>query len=120
MTKHSMRVTRVALMILLSLFLASCGKDKDKGDKGLGAKTGGVPTSAEGQMYALGQKLSQAAMVNGRAAPDVVDRTFKAASTIAKITLSTELEPLPATTGDRAKDGAAGMGYLLNEQGKKL
>lgn len=118
---HPSRTTWLITILTLCLAVA-CGKD-DKGggpDKGLGAKSGGVPTSREGQMYLLGQKLSQAAMVNGRAAPDVVARTFKAASTVADITLNTKLQPLPAVTGDRAKDGAAGMAYLLNEQGKEL
>ena len=114
------------IMVLLVLLAVACGKDdkaKSGGggdDKGIGAKTGGVPTSREGQMYLLGQKLSQAAMVNGRAAPDVVARTFKAAGTVADITLKTKLAPLPEVTGDRAKDGAAGMHYLLNGQGKEL
>ena len=115
-------------MVLLVMFVAiACGKDKDKGgkagggdDKGMGAKHGGVPTSREGQMYLLGQKLAQAAMVNGRAAPDLVARTFKAASTVADITLKTKLAPLPEPTGDSAKDGAAGLHYLLNGQGKEL
>jgi hypothetical protein len=114
-----MRTSRL-IMVLLVLFAVACGKDKDGGDKGIGAKTGGVPTSREGQMYLLGQKLAQAAMVNGRAAPDLVERTFKAAGTVADITLQTKLAPLPEVTGDRAKDGAAGMHYLLNGQGKEL
>jgi hypothetical protein len=120
-----MRKSWVVLFLVVSMFAVACGKDKDKGkgsgdDKGLGAKTGGVPTSREGQMYMLGQKLSQAAMVNGRAAPDVVARTFKSASTIADITLQTKLAPLPEVTGDKAKDGAEGMHYLLGGQGKEL
>ena len=121
----------IALALALALALAACGKkDKDaasdkatpaaKATDGVGAKNGGVPTSREGQMFLLGQKLAQAAMVNGRAAPDVVARTFKAASTVANITLKTKLEPLPALTGDKAKDGAAGMAYLLNGPGKAL
>ena len=117
-----MRTSRL-IMVLLVLFAVACGKDKDKdndGDKGIGAKSGGVPTSREGQMYLLGQKLAQAAMVNGRTAPDLVERTFKAAGTVADITLKTKLAPLPEVTGDRAKDGAAGMHYLLNGQGKEL
>lgn len=126
-------------MVLAAFLITACDKDKGKDDKpsakaieskaskaekpkadGIGAKTGGVPTSREGQMYLLGQKLSQAAMVNGRAAPDVVGRTFKAASTVADITLKTKLAPLPALTGDKAKDGAEGMAYLLRGQGKEL
>jgi hypothetical protein len=120
-----MRTSRL-ILVLLVLLAVACGKDKDKGggsggeDKPLGAKAGGVPTSREGQMYLLGQKLSQAAMVNGRAAPDVVARTFKAANTVADITLQTKLQPLPALSGDKAKDGAAGMHYLLKEQGAEL
>jgi len=118
---RSMHTRRMVILLLLSILAFACGKDKDKGgDKGLGAKSGGIPTSREGQMYLLGQKLSQAAMVNGRAAPDVVARTFKAANTVADITLQTTLAPLPEVTGDRAKDGAAGMHYLLNGQGKEL
>lgn len=114
------------MLIFFVVLAVACGKDKDTGkasrgdDKPLGAKAGGVPTSREGQMYLLGQKLSQAAMVNGRAAPDVVARTFKAAGTVANITLQTKLQPLPAVTGDKAKDGAAGMHYLLKEQGAAL
>src|SRR5688500_18596223 len=102
---------RIALLVLITVLAIACGKDdKSKGDGkteksekggGLGAKNGGVPTSREGQMYLLGQKLSQAAMVNGRAAPDVVARTFKSASTVADITLKTKLAPLPPVTGDK-------------------
>jgi hypothetical protein len=119
-----MRTSRL-ITVLLVLLAVACGKDKDKDDgsgddKPLGAKAGGIPTSREGQMYLLGQKLSQAAMVNGRAAPDVVARTFKAANTVADITLHTKLQPLPALSGDKAKDGAAGMHYLLKEQGAEL
>jgi len=120
--------TRIVIVLLLSVLAFACGKDKDKDgggagggdDKGMGAKTGGIPTSREGQMYMLGQKLSQAAMVNGRAAPDVVARTFKAASTIADITLKAKLAPLPPVTGDKAGDGASNMHYLLKEQGAEL
>ena len=126
-------VPRILLVLVLSLLAAACDKDDKKpggdpplaasakaGGDGLGAKSGGVPTSREGQMYLLGQKLSQAAMVNGRAAPDVVARTFKAANTVADITLKTKLSPLPPVTGDKPKDTAAGMHYLLNGQGKEL
>ena len=116
-----MNPKRTLLVLLIALLAIACGKDdKAKPDKGLGAKTGGVPTSREGQMYMLGQKLSQAAMVNGRAAPDVVERTFKSANTIADITLKTKLEALPPVTGDKPKDTAAGMHYLLQGQGKQL
>jgi hypothetical protein len=119
-----MDAKRIIVATLLALLVAGgCGKDDKKGggeSSGLGAKTGGIPTSREGQMYLLGQKLSQAAMVNGRAAPDVVARTFKSAATVADITLQTKLAPLPEVTGDKAKDTAAGMHYLLNEQGKEL
>jgi hypothetical protein len=130
------RSARLAAILAIAL-LAACGsaKDADGRDRepgattthktaeaggGLGARTGGVPTSREGQMFFLGQKLAQAAMVNGRAKPDVVARTFEAASTIADITLHQPLEPLPAVTGNRASDGAAGMAYLLRYQGRSL
>ncbi len=130
-----MKTALVTAVLMVSvLFAPACGKKEDGDGKpakvtegggaaksdGLGAKSGGVPTSREGQMYLLGQKLAQAAMVNGRAAPDVVDRTFKSANTIADITLKQQLAPLPPVTGDRAEDGAAGMGYLLNGPGKQL
>jgi hypothetical protein len=115
-----MRTSRILILLVLVLAVACGKKDKDKDGGSLGAKSGGVPTSREGQMYLLGQKLAQAAMVNGRAEAGVVDRTFKAATTVADITLQMKLEPLPATTGDKAKDGAAGMHYLLNGQGKEL
>lgn len=132
-----MQTARMVVVLVVAL-LAACGNKKegeggkaataptadkgDKGDKGdtLGAKAGGVPTSREGQMYLLGQKLAQAAMVNGRADAGVVARTFKAANTIADITLEQKLAPLPPVTGDRAKDGAEGMAYLLRGQGKEL
>lgn len=115
---------QIALVLLLAF---GCGSDDKPAapkaaekESGLGAKSGGVPTSREGQMYLLGQKLAQAAMVNGRAAPDVVARTFKAASTVADITLKTKLAPLPPVSGDKPKDTAAGMHYLLGGQGKEL
>ena len=111
---------RTLLILVLALFAFACSKDKDTDDKGIGAKQGGIPTSREGQMYMLGQKLSQAAMVNGRAAPDLVDRTFHSANTIADITLKTKLDPLPTLSGDKPKDTAAGMHYLLGGQGKEL
>src|SRR3712207_4264918 len=87
-----MRTSRL-IMVLLVLFAVACSKDKDGGDKGIGAKSGGIPTSREGQMYLLGQKLSQAAMVNGRADAGLVARTFQAAGTVADITLQTKLAP---------------------------
>ncbi len=126
-------VSRLVLVLISLLTIAACDKKKEGdsasstggkaavAEKGeLGAKTGGVPTSREGQMYLLGQKLSQAAMVNGRAEAAVVARTFKAASTIADITLKAQLEPLPTPTGKGAEDGAAGMHYLLKGQGTEL
>ena len=96
----------------------SSGSAAHKGD--LGAKHGGIPTSREGQMFLLGEKLSQAAMLNGLGSPDLVARTYKAASLVAKVTLKTELAPLPVPTGDNARDGAAGMHYLLKQQGADL
>jgi hypothetical protein len=115
-----LRKSWVVLFVVLLAF--ACGKDKGKDgeDKGLGAKHGGIPTSGEGQMYMFGQKLAQAAMVNGRAKPDLVERTFTSASKIAEIMLSTKLDPLPTPTGDRASDGAENLHYLLGGQGKKL
>ncbi len=113
------RLSHLILLALALIAAPACSK-KDKEGEGVGAKSGGVPTSREGQMYMLGQKLSQAAMVNGRAEQGVVDRTFKAATTIADITLKLPLAPLPAPTGKAAEDGAAGMHYLLREQGKTL
>jgi hypothetical protein len=115
----------IVFLVVALLAATACSKKDGDGktnssDKGIGAKTGGVPSSREGQMYLLGQKLSQAAMVNGRAEPAVVGRTFKAAETIADITLKTPLVPLPVPTGKGAEDGAAGMHYLLQEQGKAL
>jgi hypothetical protein len=103
------------------LLFTGCHKSKPHDDDHpLGAKHGGVPTSREGQMFLLGQKLTQAAMVNGRAAPDVVERTFHAAETIADITLKQPLDPLPTPKGESAKDTAAGLAYLLDGQGKAL
>jgi hypothetical protein len=118
MNRSPIRVAHL-IFLVVTLLAAACSK-KEKEGEGIGAKAGGVPTSREGQMYLLGQKLSQAAMVNGRAEQGVVDRTFKAATTIADITLKTPLEPLPAPTGKGAEDGAAGMHYLLKGQGKAL
>lgn len=122
MHRSPIRLVHLVLLVV-TLLSAACGKkeeEKKKEGDGIGAKTGGVPSSREGQMYLLGQKLSQAAMVNGRADSGVVDRTFKAATTIADITLKTPLAPLPAPTGKAAEDGAAGMHYLLKGQGKQL
>jgi len=125
----ALRASRLIVLVVGILALAACNKKDKEGDgkasssekgDGMGAKTGGVPTSREGQMYLLGQKLSQAAMVNGRAEAGVVARTFKAATTVADITLKTPLEPLPAPTGKGAEDGAASMAYLLKGQGKAL
>ena len=121
--------SRLVFLVVAILAVAACSKKEKEGEgkagssekgDGMGAKSGGVPTSREGQMYLLGQKLSQAAMVNGRAEAGVVARTFKAASTVADITLKTPLEPLPTPTGKAAEDGAAGMQYLLKGQGKAL
>jgi len=126
-----MKTARLVVVLVVSL-LAACGSKKESDGKessaktaekqgdGLGAKSGGIPTSREGQMYMLGQKLAQAAMVNGRADAGVVARTFKAANTIADITLKQPLAPLPPVTGDKAADGAEGMAYLLRGQGKEL
>lgn len=121
-----MHAARTAWLLAIFVFclVPACGSKDDatgkRGDKGVGAEHGGIPTSREGQMYLLGQKLSQAAMINGRTTPDVVARAFNAASTIADVTLRTKLAPLPTPTGDGAKDGAAGIDYLLNGPGKEL
>jgi hypothetical protein len=102
------------------LLFTGCHKSKSHDDDHpLGARHGGVPTSREGQMFLLGEKLSQAAMVNGRAAPDVVERTFHAAETVADVTLKQPLDPLPTPRGN-ASDTAAGLHYLLDGQGKVL
>lgn len=111
--------------VLLASLLCFAGCKKSHGDDAdskseLGAKHGGTPTSREGQMYMLGMKLAQAAMVNGRVDPDVVDRTFHAASVIADITLKAKLEPLPALTHKSVDDGAAALHYLLAGEGKVL
>ena len=129
-------MTKTKLVVLaaaLALLGAGCDKKaegesktgpkaaaKAADDDGLGAKHGGTPTSREGQMFLLGVKVAQAAMINGRADKDLVARTFGAAKTIADITLQHKLGELPAPTGDRAKDGAAGLHYLLNGPGKEL
>ena len=113
----------IAVLLACLVSVAGCkkshGGDADSKSE-LGAKQGGTPTSREGQMYMLGMKLAQAAMVNGRVDADVVDRTFHAASVIADITLKVKLEPLPAATHKSATDGAAGLHYLLDGQGKAL
>ena len=129
--KPIIRHARVAAVLALAalVFAAGCDKKKEegKGDKpssgakdGLGAKHGGTPTSREGQMFLLGVKLAQAAMTNGRADAGVTARTFNVAKTVVDVTLHQPLEPLPAATGDGAKDGAAGMAYLLDGPGKAL
>ncbi len=124
--------TRFLITALLSL--AACTGDKTAGDPAAtggadpaagekpegGAKIGGVPTSREGQMYLLGQKLSQATMVNGHVDAAVVARAFKAASTVADLTLKAQLAPLPTPTGDRVEDTATAMHYLLKGQGAAL
>ena len=113
----------IAVLLASLLCFAGCkkshGADSDSKSE-LGAKHGGTPTSREGQMYMLGMKLAQAAMVNGRTDDALVDRTFHAASVIADITLKEKLEPLPAPTHKSADDGAAGLHYLLDGQGKQL
>jgi hypothetical protein len=118
-------MNKFTILVLAGLTIAGC-KKHDGGDHGaaktteLGAKNGGIPTSREGQMYMLGMKLSQAAMINGRTDVDLVQRTFHAASVIADVTLKTKIAPLPAVTHDAASDTAAGMHYLLDEDGKLL
>lgn len=113
MTHRSIRV------LILALLLVTACKKKEEAPP-LGAKSGGVPTSREGQMFLLGVKLSQAALVNGRTDPAVVDRTFHAASKIAEITLHRNLTPLPPPTGKRANDGAEALHYLLDSEGKAI
>jgi len=113
------------IAVLLASLVCSVGCKKSHGSdadskSALGAKHGGTPTSREGQMYMLGMKLAQAAMVNGRTDDALVERTFHAASVIADITLKEKLEPLPAATHKSAEDGAAGLHYLLDTEGKKL
>jgi hypothetical protein len=114
-----------AIAVLLASLVCFSGCKKSHSPEGdskseLGAKHGGTPTSREGEMYMLGMKLAQAAMVNGRTDADLVDRTFHAAQVIADITLKEKLEPLPAPTHKSAEDGAAGLHYLLDGEGKTL
>lgn len=114
-----------AIAVLFASVLCVTGCKKSHGADGdsrseLGAKNGGTPTSREGQMYTLGMKLAQAAMVNGRTDDALVERTYHAAEVIADITLKVKLEPLPVATHKSAEDGAAGLHYLLDGQGKAL
>ena len=119
-------MTKFTILLIAGIAIAGCKKhDGDHAAKGqketeIGAKNGGIPTSREGQMYMLGMKLSQAAMINGRTDADLVDRTFHAASVIADITLKVKINPLPTVTHESAHDTAAGMHYLLDEDGKTL
>jgi hypothetical protein len=118
----------VVIAVATLALVGGCDKKDGKGgasakggeSPGLGAAKGGTPTSREGQAFLLGVKVSQAAMANGRAEADVVNRTFATANTVSEIILETKLPPLPAPTGDRAEDGAAGLHYLLDTIGKSL
>lgn len=110
----------VRILFLAALIALAVGCKKKESSEPLGAKTGGVPTSREGQMFLLGVKLSQAALVNGRVDPAVVDRTFHAASKIAEITLHRNLAPLPTPKGDTASDTADALHYLLKGEGQAI
>jgi hypothetical protein len=120
-----MKMKTGLVAVLAMAALGACGKKKGSdadqpSESDLGATHGGVPTSREGQMFALGQKLAQAAMANGRAESGVVERTFHAAETIADITLHEHLDPLPVPTSDHAKTTAEGLHYVLAGEGKVL
>ena len=110
----------VRILFLATLIALAVGCKKKESSDPLGAKNGGVPTSREGQMFLLGVKLSQAALVNGRVDPAVVDRTFHAASKIAEITLHRNLAPLPTPTGKTASDTADALHYLLQGEGQAI
>jgi hypothetical protein len=74
-------------------------------------------TAREHQMFALGQQLSRAALGNGRTH---AIRAFRRANAVIAEMLLVQLDPLPAITGNPARDHAAALAYLMVAQGQAL
>jgi len=78
------------------------------------------PDSTMSQAWVLGSKLSLAATLHtqgGDAA--LVGRQFNAASTAAT-SIGVKLPVLPTKTGDKIKDSAAAVNYLINVTGNRI
>ena len=76
--------------------------------------------STMSQAWVLGSKLSLAAALHSQGGDGaLVSRQFNAASGAA-VPFGVKLPSLPARTGDRVKDSAAALSYLLNTTGSPI
>ena len=80
--------------------------------------TTGLPANAKAVAWELGNKLSLAALLYDMNGTENSD-SFKKAKTLAA-SVDAQVPPLPPKTGNKAKDGAAIVSYLLNEAGKPI
>lgn len=114
--------TRTVLALLFAISMASmigCGGSSDDEEKQSGPDRK-TDSKADAQAWSLGNKLSLAALGHSEQAPQpAVDNMMGEAKSIAG-ELGVKLAPLPAQTGNRARNAAATLNYLLQTTGSSI
>jgi len=85
---------------------------------GNSATSAGLPANGKAVAWELGNKLSVAALLYDMNGTENSDSLKKAKTLAASV--DAQVPPLPPKTGNKAKDGAAIVSYLLNEAGKPI
>lgn len=111
---------RSAWHLLLAIgLIGSAGCDSATSKPGTASPPKPV-ASKDAQAWNLGNKLSLAAIGHAeQAPPGAIDRVLQEAQGIAR-ELGAPLEPLPTRTGNRSRDAAAALGYLLKTTGPAI
>ncbi len=100
---------RCAARAIVSLFLVICASEAAT------LAAGPPPPSAETLAWFLGRRWTEAALTHARAEGgqrDIPDKLFKASQTLADA-LGVTVPPLFKCTGDRTKDTATALNYIL-------
>ncbi len=131
---------RIALVLAVAIGLTGCGAapSNEKGGtnnartetaattttgnsntEAASATSGVAKPTTKGMAWMLGSNLSLAALMHDRGATEQSDSLLGKARILAN-ELKVEVPPLPVKTGESAKDGAATLGYMLNEAGRAI
>jgi hypothetical protein len=110
----------LALALFGALAAAGCGSSSKSSDSGGKSTPDAQQFSTKEKVWALGNKISLAALGSAEGAPaDAVSHLYDAAKVIAK-DLGTDLPPLPKLTGEKTKDDAEALAYLLQDAGSPV
>lgn len=123
---HRRLIMIPTVLLVLGLAWGGCGDKKKSGAPDKTAKSGDEGAKPKGKItdarlaWGLGAKLSLTALGHGRGvSKDVVGRMMKKCAVLAKA-LGTTVPPLPSRTGQKAKDTAAAMHYLMATAGRPI